>query len=78
MNTKSLRVLVLIAALLACVCSCKGEPAAKSEEDIEKLLKNAGFELLAKYGDDTFEPPTETTQRIVYVARCIDNGQTLR
>ena len=51
---------------------------AYSEEDIEKLLKNAGFELLAKYGDDTFEPPTETTQRIVYVARCIDNGQTLR
>ena len=51
---------------------------AYSEEDIEKLLKNAGFELLAKYGDDTFGPPTETTQRIVYVARCIDNGQTLR
>ena len=51
---------------------------AYSEEDIEKLLKNAGFEVLAKYGDDTFEPPIETTQRIVYVARCIDNGQTLR
>ena len=51
---------------------------AYSEEDIEKLLKNAGFEVIAKYGDDTFEPPTETTQRIVYVARCIDNGQTLR
>ena len=51
---------------------------AYSEDDIERLLKNAGFEVLAKYGDDTFEPPTETTQRIVYVARCIDNGQTLR
>lgn len=51
---------------------------AYSEEDIERLLKNAGFEVLAKYGDDTFDPPTETTQRIVYAARCIDNGQTLR
>ena len=51
---------------------------AYSEEDIERLLKDSGFVLLAKYGDDTFEPPTETTQRIVYVARCIDNGQTLR
>lgn len=51
---------------------------AYSEEDIERLLVNAGFEMLAKYGDDTFEPPTETTQRIVYVARCVDNGQTLR
>lgn len=51
---------------------------AYSEEDIERLLKNAGFEVLAKYGDDTFAPPTETTQRIVYAARCIDNGQLLR
>ena len=40
MNTKSLRVLILIAALLACVCSCKGEPAAKSEEDIAKFLSD--------------------------------------
>ena len=51
---------------------------AYSEEDIERLLAESGFEVLAKYGDDTFEPPTETSQRIVYVARCIDNGQTLR
>ena len=51
---------------------------AYSEEDIERLLAESGFEVLAKYGDDTFEPPTETSQRIVYVARCIDNGQLLR
>jgi len=51
---------------------------AYSEEDIERLLAGSGFELLAKYGDDTFESPKEDTQRIVYVARCIDNGQTLR
>ena len=51
---------------------------AYSEEDIERLLADSGFEVLAKYGDDTFEPPTETTQRIVYVARCIENGQVLR
>lgn len=50
---------------------------AYSEEDIEKLLKNAGFEVLAKYGDDTFELPSDTSQRIVYAARCIRNGQTI-
>lgn len=50
---------------------------AYSEEVIEGLLEECGFELLGKYGDDTFEPPTETTQRIVYVARCIRNGQTI-
>ena len=49
---------------------------AYSEEDIEKMLADCGFELLAKYGDDTFSPPEETSQRIVYAARCIRNGQT--
>lgn len=49
---------------------------AYSEEDIEKLLDECGFELVAKYGDDTFDAPTETSQRIVYTARCIRNGQT--
>ncbi|MDE5582332.1 MAG: class I SAM-dependent methyltransferase [Ruminococcus sp.] len=44
---------------------------AYSEETIENLLEKTGFELVAKYGDDTFEKPTETTQRIIYVARCI-------
>lgn len=50
---------------------------AYSEEDIEKLLADAGFEIVAKYGDDTFDAPTETTQRIVYTARCIRNGQII-
>lgn len=49
---------------------------AYSEEDIERLLDECGFELVAKYGDDTFDAPTETSQRIVYTARCIRNGQT--
>jgi len=50
---------------------------AYSEEAIEKLLEESGFELLAKYGDDTFDPPSETSQRIIYAARCIKNGQTI-
>lgn len=50
---------------------------AYSEEDIEKLLADAGFEIIAKYGDDTFDAPTENTQRIVYTARCIRNGQII-
>lgn len=50
---------------------------AYSEETIEKLLEESGFKVLAKYGDDTFDPPTETSQRIIYAARCIKNGQTM-
>lgn len=50
---------------------------AYSEEAIEKLLEESGFEVLAKYGDDTFEPPAETSQRIIYATRCIKNGQTI-
>ncbi len=48
---------------------------AYSEADIEQLLTDCGFELIAKYGDDTFDLPTGTTQRIVYTARCVRNGQ---
>jgi SAM-dependent methyltransferase len=42
---------------------------AYSQQDIEKILADTGFEMLAKYGGDTFEPPKDDTQRIVYVAR---------
>ena len=42
---------------------------AYSEELIEQLLDECGLELVAKYGDDSFEPPKEDSQRIVYVAR---------
>jgi len=48
---------------------------AYSEEDIERLLRECGFEVLGKYGDDTLEPPKEDSQRIVYAARCIRSGQ---
>jgi len=50
---------------------------AYSEKDIEELLSQSGFELLGKYGDDTFDQPVEDCQRIVYAARCIRNGQTI-
>lgn len=42
---------------------------AYSEELIEQLLDECGLELIAKYGDDSFSPPSETAQRIVYAAR---------
>ncbi|WP_303838115.1 class I SAM-dependent methyltransferase [Ruminococcus flavefaciens] len=48
---------------------------AFSEGDIERLLTACGFELLGKYGDDTFELPRSDSQRIVYAARCIRSGQ---
>ncbi len=48
---------------------------AYSEEEIERLLSETGFEVLAKYGDDTFDPPAPDSQRIVYAARCIRSGQ---
>ncbi len=50
---------------------------AYSEESIEKLLEECGFELLAKFGDDTFSPPACNSQRIVYAARCVNSGQIL-
>lgn len=50
---------------------------AYKESEFEKALEESGFEVLAKYGDDTFEAPTDNTQRIVYAARCIRNGQTI-
>lgn len=50
---------------------------AYSEEVLERILTGSGFEILAKYGDDTFEPPTETSQRIIYTARCVNNGQII-
>lgn len=42
---------------------------AYSTECIESLLDEAGMDLLAKYSDDTFESPVDTTQRIIYAAR---------
>ncbi|MCR4889511.1 MAG: class I SAM-dependent methyltransferase [Ruminococcus sp.] len=48
---------------------------AYSEKELEKLLTDAGFEILGKFGDDTFSSPAPDSQRIVYAARCIRNGQ---
>lgn len=48
---------------------------AYSENDIEKILNDSGFEILGKYGDDTFLPPAPDSQRIVYAARCLRSGQ---
>lgn len=45
---------------------------AYSTKLIDKLLNETGFEILARYGDDTFSPPTTATQRLVYAARKID------
>ncbi len=50
---------------------------AYSEEQLEALLTETGFELVAKFGDDSFDSPAPDAQRIVYVARCIKNGQTI-
>ncbi|MDE7364935.1 MAG: class I SAM-dependent methyltransferase [Ruminococcus sp.] len=50
---------------------------AYSESDIEKLLAETGFEILGKYGDDTFSSPAPDCQRIVYAVRCIDSGQII-
>ena len=41
---------------------------AYSHEEILGFLRSSGLELLAVYGDDTMEPPGETTQRAIYVA----------
>jgi SAM-dependent methyltransferase len=44
---------------------------AYSTDVLDKILLDVGFEILDKYGDDTFNPPDEKTQRIVYAARKI-------
>lgn len=41
---------------------------AYSHEQIMEFLQKSGMELLAVYGDDTWEPPAETAQRLIYVA----------
>ncbi|MDE5763957.1 MAG: class I SAM-dependent methyltransferase [Ruminococcus sp.] len=51
---------------------------AYSEKDIENILTRSGFEILGKYGDDTFLPPAPDSQRIVYAVRCINSGQIMK
>jgi ubiquinone/menaquinone biosynthesis C-methylase UbiE len=42
---------------------------ALERHEIEKLLRQAGFELIAAYDDDSEQPPTVISERIVYIAR---------
>lgn len=42
---------------------------AYSRELLEKMLQEAGLEVLAVYGDGTFEEPGETCERAVFVTR---------
>lgn len=50
---------------------------AYSEAVIDGLLAETGFEILAKYGDDSLSPPVPDSQRIIYAARCISSGQKI-
>ena len=42
---------------------------AYSKEALSQWLKEAGFDLLAIYGEDTMEPPKPDCQRWIFVAR---------
>lgn len=44
---------------------------AYSDSQIRELLSNAGFSVEAVYGDLSFDPPEETEQRVIYVARMV-------
>jgi hypothetical protein len=43
-------------------------------EKIADILAAAGLEVLAMYEGDTLNPPTDTTQRVVFVARKPQNA----
>lgn len=40
-----------------------------THEQITNVLSANGFEIVAVYGDDSFEPVNDTTQRIIYTAK---------
>lgn len=42
---------------------------AYSIEEITKIANDAGFDVLDVFADDTFEKPTDTTQRLVFVTK---------
>ena len=42
---------------------------AYSDEQIEKMLTDAGFEIEAVYGDMSFDKPSQNEERLVYVSR---------
>ncbi len=47
-------------------CFCE---RAYTEKEIEHALKKAGFKIEAVYDDLTLNPPTDTSQRLIYVTR---------
>lgn len=42
---------------------------AYTPNEMDAFIKTAGLETIAVYGDDTFNDPTNTTQRLIYVTR---------
>lgn len=42
---------------------------AYSDEELTDMLVSAGFEVVSRYGDMTFDDPKEDEQRVIYVAR---------
>lgn len=42
---------------------------AYETQELKKMLKDAGFEVLSVFGDMTFESPADTEQRLYFVAR---------
>lgn len=46
---------------------------AYSEDELRGMLNRSGFEVLGVFGDLTFEPPGEDEQRIIFVARKLNN-----
>lgn len=42
---------------------------AYSDEELTLMLEKAGFDVVARYGDMTFETPRDDEQRVIYVAR---------
>lgn len=42
---------------------------AYSQAELAAWLEEAGFALLARYGEDSFAPPAEDADRVIYIAR---------
>ncbi len=48
---------------------------AYTDEEVENALKICGLELLAVYGENTYEPPKAGSERNIYITRRIDDGK---
>ena len=42
---------------------------AYTDDELTTMLNQSGFDVVARYGDMTFELPKETEQRVIYIAR---------